>query len=338
MARRRILAALGGLAGCAAVAVAWLAWSLLRPLDFAAGVLEFDIERGASLRAVARQLHTAGVLPDAWRFELLGRVLGRESDLRAGSYSLDARWSALDLLNAISGDDAQVRMDRIAFVEGWTFRQMRAALNAHPSLQHETARLTEAEVLERLGIERPSAEGLFFPDTYHFAKGTSDVAVLRRAAQRMQNVLAEHWTQRQGNLAVDDPYQALILASIVEKETGRETDRALVAAVLHNRLRKGMRLQVDPTVIYALGERFDGNLRRKDLDVDSPYNTYVRTGLPPTPIAMPGRASLAAATRPAPSSALYFVARGDGSSHFSDSLSEHNQAVTKYQRQPGSGR
>src|SRR5690606_31857346 len=192
MARRRVLTALGALAACAVVAAAWLVWSVLRPLDFPGEVHEFDIDRGASLRAVARGLHAAGVLPDAWRFELLGRALGRESDLRAGSYLLEARWSALDLLNAISGDAAQVRMDRIALVEGWNFRQVRAALNAHPSLQHETAQLTDAEVLRRLGIERPSPEGLFFPDTYHFAKGTSDLSVLRRAALRMQAILAEH--------------------------------------------------------------------------------------------------------------------------------------------------
>jgi UPF0755 protein len=319
------------------IGLAWMASFVWRPLDFSGEVREFDIERGAGLRSVSRQLHHAGVLPDAWRFELLGRALRRESELKAGSYLIDARWSARELLDAITGT-ALLRLDRIALVEGWTFRQVRSALNGHSSLRHDTAALADGEVLRLLGAAQPSAEGLFFPDTYHFAKGTSDVEVLRRAAVRMRAVLAEQWSQRHQDLPLTDPYQALIVASIVEKETGHEADRALVAAVLLNRLRKGMRLQADPTVIYGLGERFDGNLRRRDLEADSPYNTYARTGLPPTPIAMPGLSSLAATMNPARSSALYFVARGDGSSHFSESLSEHNRAVNKYQRLPGNGR
>ncbi len=316
---------------------AWVAMFVWRPLDFPMAVREFEIERGASLRAVARELHQAGVLPDAWRFELLGRVLRREGELKAGSYQIDPGWSALELLNALSGD-AQVRLDRIALVEGWTFRQLRAALDAHPALEHDTARLADAAVLHRLGIDRPSPEGLFFPDTYHFAKGSSDLEVLRRAAERMQALLDEQWAQRLPGLPIHSAYEALIVASIVEKETGRDADRPLVAAVVHNRLRKGMRLQVDPSVIYGLGERFDGNLRRRDLEADTPYNTYTHAGLPPTPIAMPGLASLAAAVRPAASSALYFVAKGDGHSHFSESLSEHNRAVERYQRQSGNAR
>ncbi|MPZ43563.1 MAG: endolytic transglycosylase MltG [Betaproteobacteria bacterium] len=329
---------IGGVVLCAiVVACAWLASFVWRPLDFSGEMREFDIERGASLRTVARRLHKVGVLPDAWRFELLGRISGRDDDLKAGSYQLDANWSALELLNAITGA-AAVRLDRIAFVEGWTFRQLRGALDAHPSLRHDTAALSNAEVLQLLGIARPSPEGLFFPDSYYFPKGTTDVSVLRRAALRMEAMLARQWAQRSTGLPIRDSYEALIVASIVEKETALEADRSLVAAVLLNRLRKGMRLQADPTVIYGLGESFDGNLRRRDLEADSPYNTYARPGLPPTPIAMPGLASLAAAVNPAASSALYFVARGDGSSHFSDSLDEHNRAVNRYQRQPGNGR
>ena len=337
MTRRRIFVSLGSIVLAALIAVAWIASFVWRPLDFPGEVREFDIERGAGLRSVARQLSQAGVLPDAWRFELLGRALRRESELKAGSYLIEARWSPLELLDAITGT-ALARLDRIALVEGWTFRQVRGALNAHASLRHDTAALADGELLQRLAVTQPSPEGLFFPDTYHFAKGTSDVEVLRRAALRMQAVLAEQWSQRHPDLPLSDPYQALIVASIVEKETGQEADRALIAAVLLNRLRKGMRLQADPTVIYGLGERFDGNLRRRDLEADSPYNTYARVGLPPTPIAMPGLSSLAATMQPARSSALYFVARGDGSSHFSESLSEHNRAVNKYQRQPGNDR
>jgi UPF0755 protein len=338
MPSRRRLAWLGIVMACVLLAIGvWFGSFVLRPLDFAGEVRELDIERGASLRSVARRLHEAGVLPDAWRFELLGRVSGRDSGLKAGSYQLDANWSALELLNAITGA-AAVRLDRIAFVEGWTFRQLRAALDAHPSLRHDTAALADAQVLQLLDIARPSPEGLFFPDSYYFPKGTTDLSVLRRAALRMETMLAEQWARRSEGLPIRDAYEALIVASIVEKETGLEADRPLVAAVLLNRLRKGMRLQTDPTVIYGLGEGFDGNLRRRDLEADSPYNTYVRSGLPPTPIAMPGLASLAAAVQPAASSALYFVARGDGSSHFSESLSEHNRAVNRYQRQPGNGR
>lgn len=337
MPSRRPRAWIGATLACALLVGAWIALFVGRPLDFPADVREFEIEPGASLRAVARGLHQAGVLPDAWRFELLARALGREGELKAGNYEIDSRWSALELLDALSGD-GHVRLDRVALLEGWTFRQLRAALESHPALRHDTAGLDDAEVLRRLGIERLSAEGLFFPDTYHFAKGSSDLAVLRRASERMQALLDEQWARRHPDLPITDPYEALIVASIVEKETGREDDRPLVAAVVHNRLRKGMRLQVDPTVIYGMGERFDGNLRRRDLEDDTPYNTYVRPGLPPTPIAMPGLASLAAAVRPADSSALYFVAKGDGRSHFSESLREHNRAVDRYQRRPRSTR
>jgi UPF0755 protein len=334
-ARARTLLVLG--LAAMLLAAGWTGWYLWRPLGFGAEAREHEIARGATLRSVAAQLHEAGILPDAWRFELMARALGREGALKAGSYLIEPGWSALELLEAITGT-ARARLDRIALVEGWTFRQVRNALDAHPALRHDTAALPEAEVLRLLGAAQPSPEGLIFPDTYHFAKGASDVSVLKRAAERMQAILAEQWAQRDEGLPIDDPYQALIVASIVEKETGHEADRPLVAAVLLNRLRKGMRLQADPTVIYGLGERFDGNLRRRHLQEDSPYNTYARPGLPPTPIAMPGLSALTATVKPARSEALYFVARGDGSSHFSESLEEHNRAVNKYQRPAGNGR
>ena len=323
--------------GCGLLAVlaaaAWTASYVWSPLNFSGDTRAFAIEKGATLRSVARDLESAGVLPDAWRFELLGRILKRESMLKAGQYDLDARWSALELLDGITVG-ATFRLDRLVLVEGWTFRQIRSAVDAHESIRHETASLSDAEIMQRLGMSGAHPEGLFFPDTYYFAKGTGDLSILGRAALRMQTILAQQWARRVDGLPVKNPYEALVLASIVEKETGLERDRPLVAAVLMNRLRKGMRLQVDPTVIYGMGDGFDGDLRRRDLEQDTPYNTYTRSGLPPTPIAAPGLASIAAVMNPAVSSALYFVARGDGSSHFSDSLAEHNRAVTKYQRAP----
>lgn len=269
-------------------------------------------------------------MTDTLRFELLARVLGRDSTVKAGNYQIDPRWSGLELLEAITGRG--YRLDKVAIVEGWTFQQMRNSLDAHEGLRHETRGLSDQAILERLALSHSHPEGLFFPDTYYVAKGSSDLSVLRRAADRMQSLLGREWRGRQPNLPLPDPYQALILASIIEKETGRDADRALVSAVFTNRLRRGMRLQADPTVIYGLGQDFDGNLRSRDLDTDNPYNTYTRAGLPPTPIALAGLASLRAALNPAGSNALYFVARGDGTSHFSETLAEHNRAVSKYQR------
>lgn len=338
MIRRWVLRSLAGLCLALAALSAWVAWFLWSPLNFDGGKREFVIEQGETLRSVSRSLVSAGVLPDARRFEWLGRMLKREGALKAGNYQLDAQWSALELLDGITGR-AAARLDRLVLIEGWTFRQFRAALDAHQALRHETAGLSDAEVAQKIGLpEGTHPEGQFFPDSYYFARGATDVSIMRRAAVRMTEILNQQWAERLDSLPVRSPYDALILASIVEKETGRLDDRPLVAAVLVNRLRKGMRLQVDPTVIYGLGERFDGNLRRGDLERDTPYNTYTRVGLPPTPIAAPGLASIAAVMKPTASSALYFVARGDGSSEFSDTLTDHNRAVTKYQRAPASAR
>jgi len=209
---------------------------------------------------------------------------------------------------------------------------VRAALDAHPAIKHDTQGVAEADIIARLGISRPSVEGWFFPDTYNFVNNTSDVELLQRAYRAMQSQLDALWNARAQGLPLADAYDALILASIVEKETGQAGERPLIAAVFLNRLRAGMKLQTDPTVIYGLGAQFDGNLRKRDLLADGPYNTYTRAGLPPTPIAMPGLASLAATLNPAPTKALYFVAQGDGTSHFSNTLAEHERAVTKYQR------
>ena len=307
----------------------WAVHFIYAPLRFAPEARDFDIEERTTLRAVAQKLQSAGILSDAWRFEILARTQGKAGAIKAGSYQIAPEWSALQLLEAITGSTA--RLDKIVLVEGWTFRQVRRALDEHPALRHETSQKTDIEIgtLLQLGAH---PEGLLFPDTYHFAKGATDVSVLRRSALRMRRMLDEQWQQRADDLPIQTPYEALVLASIVEKETGRIADRAMIAGVFVNRLRKGMKLQADPTVIYGLGEAFDGNLRRRDLEADGPYNTYARSGLPPTPIALPSLASLAAALRPQPTNALYFVSRGDGSSEFSESLAEHNRAVTKYQR------
>jgi UPF0755 protein len=244
------------------------------------------------------------------------------------------RWkrgiTALALLDKLTRGD--VTQGELLLAEGKTFRQFRTLLNEHPDLDHDTLKLSDAKILSLLGAKEAHPEGLFFPDTYLFNKGSSDIDVLRRAYKAMQPKLAAAWERRETTLPVKTPYELLILASIVEKETGLPADRPQVAAVFVNRLRRGMLLQTDPTVIYGLGERFDGNLRKVDLQTDTPWNTYTRAGLPPTPIAMPGLASLQAAAKPPPSDMLYFVARGDGSSEFSATLDEHNSAVARYQK------
>jgi len=292
--------------------------------------LQFDLRPGSSLRAAAQMMERAGVLHEPGRFVLMVRLLGEAKNIKAGSYEVSEPITPYRLLQKIV--QGEVTQATIKFVEGWTFRQIRATLEEHPDIAHFTRGLTDEEVLQRLGIEETSPEGLFFPDTYHFARGNSDLRVLRRAHRLLRAHLEAQWAARAAKLPLATPYEALILASIVEKETGREEDRPLVAAVFVNRLRKGMLLQADPTVIYGLGETFDGNLRKRDLVADAPYNTYTRAGLPPTPIAMPGLASLAATLNPPDSDVLYFVSRNDGTSHFSRTLGEHERAVTKYQR------
>ncbi len=266
----------------------------------------------------------------AWRFELLARVLGRAQEIKAGSYELTRPVTPLDLLGKLTRGD--VTQAEVRLIEGWTFRQFRLALDQSPYLRHETQGLDRAQLMAQIGASEIEPEGLFFPDTYLFAKGSADVAVLRRSYRAMQRHLAQEWAARDANLPYRTPYDALIMASIIEKETGRPADRELIGGVLVNRLRIGMRLQADPTVIYGLGASFDGNLTKAHLQQDGPYNTYTRAGLPPTPIDMPSLASLRAALRPGKTDALYYVSRGDGSSEFSRTLNDHNRAVTKYQR------
>lgn len=290
----------------------------------------FELRAGSSLRSVAGQLSAAGIIGRPEPFELMARLRGDAARLKAGNYEFSGPLTPLSLLDRMTRGD--VTLIAVTFVEGWTFRQMRKLLQEHPKLRVESAALSDAELLKVLGIERPSAEGWFFPDTYHFSEGTTDLAILRRAHQLMRRHLEQEWSQRAPGLPLKTPEEALILASIVEKETGRPEERPMVAAVFINRLRIGMRLQTDPSVIYGMGEAFDGNIRKSDLSTDTPYNTYTRAGLPPTPIAMPGLEALRATLNPAKSDALYFVARGDGSSKFSRTLAEHERAVDQYQR------
>jgi UPF0755 protein len=309
----------------------WFAYQVNKPVRLPAVPYEFSVEPGSSLKSVAKQLVDAGVLQDAWSFVLLSRAMGLASSLKAGDYEIAESTSLIRLLERITKGD--INQSEIRFIEGWIFAQLRQTLDAHPAVRHDTTNLSGREILKLIGASETAAEGLFFPDTYFFAKGSSDTGILRRAYHAMQNHLNIAWAERAANLPLADPYQALILASIVEKETGKGSDRTMVAGVFVNRLRLGMLLQTDPTIIYGLGDRFDGNLRKKDLLTDQEYNTYTRRGLPPTPIAMPGLASIQAALNPAKTNALYFVAKGNnGESHFSNNLAEHNRAVSKYQK------
>ena len=315
------------LAGLAVVG--WGAYFAWTPVTVPDAGRRFTVDQGATLRGVARRLVNDGVLSESMTFVALGRFLGKAGAVKAGIYELPDRMTPLALIEKFARGD--VLQSEITIIEGWTFGQMRAALNAHPGVRHDTAALSDQEVMQRVKVAESHPEGLFFPDTYHFNTGASDLQVLSRAYQTMQERLRTVWEHRDPSLPCGTPYEALIMASLVEKETGHPEDRVMVAAVLYNRLKRGMRLQTDPSVIYGLGATFDGNLHKRNLQTDGPYNTYTRTGLPPTPIALPGQASLEAATRPAASAALYFVSRGDGSSQFSRTLDEHNRAVQKYQ-------
>ena len=308
----------------------YVAWYALTPLDVPRYPAEFQVAPGSGLRSAARQIAAAGVPLGRLQFEALARGLGQSRGIKAGSYELTEPVNPLQLLDKLTRGD--VTQGELTLIEGWTFRQFRAAMAANADLRGDSRTLEDAEILKRVGatgISHP--EGLFFPDTYLFSKGASDFDVLGRAYRYMQRKLAAEWEARDPKVPFASPYEALVMASIVEKETGSAAERDMIAGVLINRLRIGMRLQADPTVIYGLGTAFDGNLRKRDLVADGPYNTYVRAGLPPTPIAMPGLASLRAAMRPAQTQAIYYVSRGDGSSQFSRSLEEHNRAVAKYQ-------
>ncbi|MDR1164122.1 MAG: endolytic transglycosylase MltG [Candidatus Accumulibacter sp.] len=318
---------------CLVVALAggWLFYKdATSPLVFEKERVDFQILPGSSLKTAIRDISNAGVTLNPWTFRILGKIMRAESAIKAGSYEIRQGTTPQELLEKLTRGD--VSQTEITFIEGWTFRQIRERLDAHPDVRHETKDLSDQEIMQRIGAPDVFPEGRFFPDTYLFVKQSADIDVLARAFRIMREHLDREWGARQADLPYRDAVEALIMASIIEKETGREADRPIIAAVFVNRLRQNMLLQTDPTVIYGMGESFDGNLRRQDLTTDTPYNTYTRAGLPPTPIAMPGLASLRAALNPAQSSALYFVARGDGTSEFSNTLEEHNRAVSLYQR------
>lgn len=307
-------------------------WWLDAPLRLAAPTIDLSIEPGTSPRALAQDVQDAGVEVNPLFLYAWFRFSGQARGIKAGSYELDATVTPRKLLSKLVRGEEALRA--VTLVEGWNWRQVRQALARADQLKGDSIELDDAAIMSRLGRPGTLPEGRFYPDTYTYSKGSSDLAVLQRALRAMDKKLEAVWQARDPNLPLKSPDEALILASIVEKETGRGSDRPLIASVFVNRLRAGMLLQTDPTVIYGMGERFDGNLRKRDLLTDTPWNTYTRAGLPPTPIAMPGRGALLAAVHPAESRSLYFVARGDGSSHFSATLDEHNRAVNQFQRRP----
>ena len=316
------------LAAAAAAATVYL-W-IDRPLALASSSAELSIEPGTTPRDIAQAWVNAGVRSEArWLYEYF-RWSGQARKIRAGSYEVETGVTPRQLLaKMVQGAET---MEQVRVIEGWTLRQMRSALAQAQHLKQTSAGMTDEQLMAGLGRPGVPAEGRFFPDTYVYSRGVSDLTVLKRAHQALQQRLEAVWAERSPGTPLKSSDELLILASIVEKETGFKADRGLVAGVFTNRLRIGMRLQTDPTVIYGMGERFDGNLRRRDLETDTPYNTYTRAGLPPTPIALPGQASLRAAIQPDATKALYFVARGDGSSAFSETLEDHNRAVNKFQR------
>lgn len=313
--------------GSAYVALRWWAG---QPLALTGERVELSVERGQTPRAIAQAWVGAGVQTSPWLLYQWFRWSGQARDIKAGNYEVPAGTSPQRLLRMmVQGDES---LATVRLIEGWTFRRWREELAQAPGLDAKTAGMSDEAIMAALGSPGLPIEGQFFPDTYAYARGSSDLDVMRRAHRALQRHLQEAWALKAPECPLKSPQEALILASIVEKETGHESDRGLIAGVFCNRLRIGMPLQTDPTVIYGLGEAFDGNLRKVHLQTDTPYNTYTRGGLPPSPIAMPGRAALWAAVKPDATRALYFVAKGDGRSAFSETLAEHNRAVDRYQR------
>ncbi len=307
----------------------WLGYFAISPLKLQPNSQEIVIQPKSGLRSIANQLVVQGVLAEPWRFIIIAKLLNKEQYLQAGSYTLNKNVSPYQLL--LSLNHGKATQGSVTFIEGRTFAQMRDKLAKNDAVKQTIANLSDAEILQQLGSTRIVAEGLFFPDTFYFDRNTADIALLKISYDAMQSRLDRAWQSRDSNLPYKNSYQALIMASIIEKETGKASERPMIAGVFINRLRLGMRLQTDPTVIYGMGERYDGNIRKKDLLTDTPYNTYTRSGLPPTPIAMPGMAAIEAALHPAQTKAIYFVGKGDGSHAFSNSLNEHNRAVVRYQ-------
>ena len=313
-----------------------LAWGWMQyreflqtPLMLQQAGMRYILQPGGSVNSLAADLAAREIIRQPVMLRLLARTTDQADKLKAGEYYIPAGTTPVQLLGILTS--GKVIQHTLTLVEGWTFKQMMAAINRHEVLKHTLLELPDSEIMQRLGYPEQHPEGRFYPDTYHFPRGTSDVDYLRRAYARMQQVLANEWEKRAPDLPLQTPYEALILASIVERETALPQERPLIAGVFTRRLRKGMRLQTDPTVIYGMGEAYDGNIRRRDLQRDTPYNTYVRKGLTPTPIAMPSGAAIHAVLHPEPGTSLYFVATGNGGHHFSATLEEHNKAVRKYQ-------
>lgn len=299
------------------------------PLPIAEAGYRHTITPGTSLKHIAEDLNQAGILPHPVYFTWLARSEGKAQAIKAGEYQFAEGMTPVQLLDRVSS--GEVLLHSFTIVEGWTFAQMMVALRQQDAMVHSLSGLGDEQIMERLGYSGQHPEGRFMADTYHFPRDTTDVAFLQRAYHALEARLGEEWEQRDSGLPYQTPYDALIMASIIEKETALPEERPMIAGVFVRRLQRGMRLQTDPTVIYGLGSRFDGNLRRQDLIAESPYNTYMHTGLPPTPIALPGIAAVRAALHPAPGKAIYFVSRGDGSHEFSASLEDHNNAVRRYQ-------
>ena len=291
--------------------------------------IEFVVPAGAGLIRVANQLENDGVISSARYFRWLARLEGLTTRIQAGEYQIESGTTALGLLQLFAS--GKVKQYTLTIIEGWTFHQMLRLVHEHPKLTHSLKGKTDADIMRAIGREGEHPEGRFLPDTYHFPAGTTDVQFLQRAYNALQDVLEKSWAGRDQNLPLANAYEALILASIVEKETAVSSERGQIAGVFTRRLIKRMRLQTDPTVIYGMGDKYDGNIRRRDLKNDTPYNTYTRFGLPPTPIALSSAASIEAAVHPEDGDSLYFVAKGDGSHHFSATVEEHNKAVRKYQ-------
>ncbi len=288
------------------------------------------IQPRSSLASIAKQLEEQGLSTPSIPFQISAKILFVGSKLKPGTYQFSLNASLGNILLQIARGD-RIR-ESVAIIPGMTIWQLRALVDSHPSLIHQTKGMSSKDLLKDLGLTYPGDEGIFMPDTYVFDPEELDINIYRKASQAMQKQLYQAWAQKSALSPLKSPYDLLILASIVEKETGRSSERGMISAVFTNRLNMGMPLQTDPTVIYGIGPQFNGNLRKTDLRRDNPYNTYMRKGLPPTPIAMPSKESILAAANPAGSDALYFVSKGDGSSHFSKSLGEHEVAVDRYQR------
>jgi UPF0755 protein len=319
-----LLAILAGMA-----VAAWVAYYAVTPLNIPSKNQKIEIAQGSSLRSVANQLVAQGVLAEPMKFIVLAKIFNKEASLQSGNYTLNSNVSPYQLLFSLN--NGKTTQASITFIEGHTFKQMRARLAKNPAIKQTLNKISEKKILQLIDAPYDKGEGLFFPDTFYFDRDTTDLKILKRSYDAMQSKLAKAWDGREADLPYKNAYEALTMASIIEKETGKASERPTIAGVFVNRLRIGMLLQTDPTVIYGIGDAYKGNIRKKHLRTDTPYNTYTRAGLTPTPIAMPGLAAIEAALHPAKTKALYFVGKGDGSHYFSRTYKEHNNAVKKYQ-------